>query len=247
MSPLNDKPTLLFTPFAWRKLIFFRDQSSNEVGALGISGKNNPLLIRDLVIPKQRVTGVSIDFDTSDVADLYADLDGRGLSMNDYARIWIHTHPGSSPQPSGTDENTFDTNYGESDWAVMFILAQGGSAYARIRIRKPLTTQFLAGTGIDWSVPFQATDETTWSSVYKNKVSEVRYLDTTKNKNKTPLLGSPSEFQEARRPAFYEESVEAMDDSWWLDDGMDDCPPDSDEMSDKEYAAFRQKLYGELE
>ena len=57
-----------------------------------------------------------------------------GLPPERFARIWVHTHPGKSPHPSITDEETFQRCFGNSDWAVMFILARGGQSYARLRL-----------------------------------------------------------------------------------------------------------------
>src|SRR5947209_14095353 len=45
-------------------------------------------------------------------------------SLEQFARLFMHTHPGNSPQPSATDEETFARVFGRCDWAVMFILAR---------------------------------------------------------------------------------------------------------------------------
>ncbi len=66
-------------------------------------------------------------FDDSAVAD-YFDVDGRCRSFTEhFARIWIHTHPGNSPQPSLMDLRTFATSFGQCDWSVMMILAEDDS------------------------------------------------------------------------------------------------------------------------
>ncbi len=52
-----------------------------------------------------------------------------------FARIWIHTHPGNSPEPSLMDLRTFATSFGQCDWSVMMILAEDDSTFARLQFR----------------------------------------------------------------------------------------------------------------
>lgn len=68
------------------------------------------------------------------MADFFEDRVEAGLAPERFARLWIHTHPGHSPQPSGLDEETFDRVFGRCNWSVMFILARGGSTYCRLRV-----------------------------------------------------------------------------------------------------------------
>ena len=56
----------------------------------------------------------------------------QGHHPEQFARLWIHTHPGSSPHPSGPDEDTFERVFGKCHWAVMFIMARTGQTYARL-------------------------------------------------------------------------------------------------------------------
>jgi len=93
-------------------------------------------------------------------------------------RVWIHTHPGSSAQPSRVDEETFARVFGRSDWAVMAILAQGGQTYARL--------QFAAGPGgslripvkVDFSSPFGGSDWQAWEREYADTVrSELHFQE----------------------------------------------------------------------
>ena len=79
------------------------------------------------------------------VADFFDRQIDLGRRPEQFARIWVHTHPGKSPEPSGTDEATFARVFGRSEWAFMFILARGGQAYARLR--------YNVGPGADVKLP----------------------------------------------------------------------------------------------
>src|SRR5207302_10392140 len=98
--------TLFFAPLAWLKLMWFCHAGHTEVGGFGISAEHNPLYVEDFVSVRQRASTASVHFDDAAVADLFDALVDRGLGPDRFARIWIHTHPGLSPEPSETDETT---------------------------------------------------------------------------------------------------------------------------------------------
>lgn len=134
----RQRAELAFTSYAYMKLVTLRDLGPTEVGGFGITDPDNPLgdhvlLIRDLYIPKQRCSAVTVQFDDDGLQDMTEELTDLGYQMRDFFRVWIHTHPGDDPNPSGQDEETFEEVFGDCDWAVMYILARGGDEYARIR------------------------------------------------------------------------------------------------------------------
>src|SRR5690242_14104510 len=124
LSPrmLARPPVLRFTPTAWAKLLRLRDLGETEVGGFGISAPDDLLLIEDVRLVCQICAVVSVKFDDLAVADFFDEQVDEGRRPEQFARIWVHTHPGDSPQPSGVDEQTFARCFGQSDWAVMFIL-----------------------------------------------------------------------------------------------------------------------------
>jgi hypothetical protein len=99
-----ETPTLRFTPTAWAKLLFLRDYGDTEVGGFGIC-PNHPLLVEDIKLVKQTCTFTTVAFDDESVADFFEDQVEAGLTPEQFARVWIHTHPGASAQPSLTDED----------------------------------------------------------------------------------------------------------------------------------------------
>ncbi|MEQ8835429.1 MAG: Mov34/MPN/PAD-1 family protein, partial [Lacipirellulaceae bacterium] len=114
-------------------MLAWRDAGETEIGGFGISSAEDLLLVEDLVLVEQQADWASVEFKDTAVADFYDSQVDRGRTPEQFARIWIHTHPGDSPRPSGTDEETFARVFGSCNWAVMFILAQKGASYARLQ------------------------------------------------------------------------------------------------------------------
>ncbi|MHC4158410.1 MAG: hypothetical protein ACYSSO_04945, partial [Planctomycetota bacterium] len=117
------QPVLRFSPTAWAKLLYFRDRTDNEVGGFGITEADDLLYVTDFVTVKQEVTAVSVKFDDDSVADFFDSQVDLGRKPEQFARHWLHTHPGSFAEPSAIDEETFKRVFWACQWAVMFILA----------------------------------------------------------------------------------------------------------------------------
>ena len=100
-------PTLRFTPYAWSKLLFLRDLGDTEVGGFGISSENDLFLVEDFRLIKQRSTFATVKFEDEAVADFFDEQVDLGRQPERCGRLWIHTHPGESAEPSSVDEETF--------------------------------------------------------------------------------------------------------------------------------------------
>jgi len=155
----HDRRRLTLSPPAWLKWQYLCHAGPTEAAAFGLSAEDDPLYLDDLLVVKQRVTAVTAAFDDAAVADLFDDLTDAGFAPARFARVWLHTHPGCSPEPSRTDEATFARAFGRCDWAVMAVLSRSGRTYARLH--------FAAGPGgsvelpvaVDWAAwPLVATD-----------------------------------------------------------------------------------------
>lgn len=166
-SPL---PALRFSPTAWAKLLFLRDYGDTEVGGFGITAPTDLLLVQDLQLVKQTCSLVHVAFDDEAVANFFDDQVDTGLRPEQFGRIWIHTHPGDCPEPSPTDEATFDRVFGRSDWAVMFILARQGRSYARLRMNTGPTFACEIPVRRDYSEPFPGCDPECWEEEYLTNV-----------------------------------------------------------------------------
>lgn len=129
-----DPPVVTFSPRAWLKLQHLCHAVQTEVGGYGIAtDPEDPLYVDDVLVPKQACTFASVEFDMADAAGRFEDLAVAGLQPFQYSSVWVHTHPGDSASPSGTDEETFACEF-TGPWAVMFILARGGATTCRLRV-----------------------------------------------------------------------------------------------------------------
>ncbi len=96
----NRRPALRFSPWAWAKLLRLRDLGPTEVGGFGISDAEDLLLIEDFVLIQQNCSPVTVAFDDDAVAEYFDHQIDLGRRPAQVGRVWIHTHPGTSSQPS---------------------------------------------------------------------------------------------------------------------------------------------------
>ena len=164
------EPVLRFLPTAWAKLLYFRDRGDTEIGGFGITKADDLLYVEDFVTVKQEVTGASISFDDEAVADLFDNQVDAGRKPEQFARLWLHTHPGNSPQPSSVDEETFQRVFGNCQWAMMFILARGGKSYARLRFNVGPGGSVVIPVVVDYSQPFGPSDHDAWETEYQANI-----------------------------------------------------------------------------
>ena len=164
---LARRPSVLrFSPTAWAKLLFLRDVGDTEIGGFGISAQDDLLFVEDVQLAAQRCTWVHVEFDDESVADFFDRQVDAGRRPEEFGRLWIHTHPGNSPEPSGTDEATFSRVFGRSEWAVMFILARGGQTYARLRYNVGPGAEIKLPVEIEYGRPFTGSNMHAWEAEY---------------------------------------------------------------------------------
>jgi len=180
----HQKPSLRFSPTAWAKLVFLRDITDNEVGGLGITKADDLLFVTDFALVKQKVTAVSVSFDDDAVADFFEDQVDVGKKPEQFARIWLHTHPGNSTEPSITDEETFIRVFGNCDWSIMCIVAQEGNTYARLRFNAGPGGEVKIPVCIDYNYEFDASDFEVWQQQYLTNVVEDNTFTLSVNSKK---------------------------------------------------------------
>ncbi|WP_145431267.1 Mov34/MPN/PAD-1 family protein [Lacipirellula limnantheis] len=160
------RPKIRISPYAWAKLLYLRDAGATEIGGFGISAPGEPLLVVDVELVTQTADWASVVFDDAAVADYYDRQVEQGRTPSEFGRIWVHTHPGSSPQPSATDEETFARAFGGCQWAVMLIVARGGASYARLAFGVGPGGSWEIPVEIDYDMPFAAADRAAWQAEY---------------------------------------------------------------------------------
>lgn len=141
---------MTFSPLSWLKLRLFLHSDEVEVGGFGLSSQDNLLYVEDLLTVRQQVSAVTVAFEDAAVADHFEDCADRGIAPSRCGRLWIHTHPGDSSQPSFTDEETFGRVFGGCDWAAMVIVARGGDCYCRLQFAAGPGGQVLIPVAVDW-------------------------------------------------------------------------------------------------
>jgi hypothetical protein len=162
-----------FSPTAWAKLLFVRDRGSTEVGGFGITPADDLLYVEDIQLVQQTCSAVWVAFDDTAVAEFFDAQIDAGRRPDQFGRIWIHTHPGESAQPSQVDEETFQRVFGSCDWAVMFILARGGQAYCRLRLNVGPGGAFEIPTRVDFATSFAGSNSEAWATEYKTAVQKI--------------------------------------------------------------------------
>lgn len=147
-----------------------RDAGPTEIGGFGITRPDDLLLIEDVQLVDQEADWASVVFDDGAVADFYEEQVDRGRTPSQFARVWIHTHPASSPQPSAVDEETFARVFGRCDWSMMLIVARGGASYARISFGVGPGGSWEVPLVVDFEAPFEAADPESWRAEYERCV-----------------------------------------------------------------------------
>jgi hypothetical protein len=165
-----EKIVLRFTPTAWAKLLYFRDFGDTEVGGFGVTAKDNLLLVEDFVTVRQKVGMASVSFDDDAVADFFESQVDAGRKPEQFGRIWLHSHPGDSPQPSMVDEETFERVFGRCEWAVMFVIGRGGKTYARLRFNVGPGGEAVIPVEVDYSREFGPTNHEAWKAEYQGNI-----------------------------------------------------------------------------
>jgi proteasome lid subunit RPN8/RPN11 len=165
-----------FSPTAWAKLVYFRDKSGNEVGGFGITELDDLLFVREFVAVKQEVTAISVKFDDTSVADFFDSQVDLGRKPEQFARIWLHSHPGDSPYPSAVDEETFQRVFGKCQWAVMFVVSNDNKTYAKLRFNVGPGGQILIPAAVDYGYDFGPSDHGLWDAEYTANITAVDWL-----------------------------------------------------------------------
>lgn len=161
---------LRFSPYAWAKLLYLRDAGPTEVGGFGIGSAEDPLRIIDVVLLPQTCSVVSVLFEQTAIADYFEAQVDRGLRPEQFARVWLHTHPDESAEPSLVDVQTFARVFGHCDWAVMGIIARGGAVHAEFA--RPGRELQMLPVELDWQQTFPASNHSAWQAEYDRCVTQ---------------------------------------------------------------------------
>jgi len=178
IDPAPARDVLRFSPTAWAKLLYFRDRGGTEIGGFGITASKDLLRIEEFVTIRQKTSVATVSFDDDAVADFFEAQIDAGRRPEQFARVWCHTHPGDSPQPSMVDVETFERVFGRCEWAVMCVLARGGKSYARLRFNIGPGGETLIPVEVDWRQAFGPSDHKAWEEEYKANILPASWSQT---------------------------------------------------------------------
>jgi hypothetical protein len=174
---------LRFSPYAYAKLMHFRDKGVKdriEVACWGRSSKDDLTLVEDVHFTKQDCSMASFDMCADDVNDYQMDMLDAGYQPFECTRILIHTHPGTSNTPSGVDESNFDDFFDDCGWhwGIMCILATDNTFFCRLRSQAPNVFPVICNghVSIDWDCPYDGTDEDAWDEEYATKINKRQWI-----------------------------------------------------------------------
>jgi hypothetical protein len=177
-------PVLRFCPTAWAKLLFFRDYGDTEISGFGITEPDDLLYVKEFVTIKQKATVASISLDDEAVSEYFDSQVDLGRKPEQFFRIWCHSHPGSSPEPSSIDDETFQRVFSRSDWAVMLIVGTSGKTYARLRFNIGPGGELMIPVCVDYDQPFGPTDREDWEDEYNANIKVVTWSHSVVNEDK---------------------------------------------------------------
>ncbi|MCY2927954.1 MAG: hypothetical protein NTV86_00380 [Planctomycetota bacterium] len=169
-SRQRSSPVLRFAPTAWAKLLYFRDRGPTEIGGFAVTAPDDLLYVEQFVTVKQGVTAASISFDDEAVADFFDGQVDAGRRPEQFARIWLHSHPGECASPSSVDEETFARAFGGCQWALMFIVGQTGKTTARLRFNVGPGAHVAVPVEVDYSRAFGPSDLEAWEAEYQANI-----------------------------------------------------------------------------
>ena len=179
-SKRGDELVLRFSTKAWLKMMHCRDCYTEEIAAYAITAGEDLLYVDDIWIPKQEVSAGSFEFDadhTAECIDWF--FSEYGVQPYQCSRIWIHTHPSGVNGPSGTDEDTFATVFGDFTWSIMVIFPkQCETPYAALTIRAKGLPEFRTKLPVRPDYSDQATeiDLDTLKDTIQENVSTYTYV-----------------------------------------------------------------------
>ena len=199
---------LRFRPTAWAKLLYFRDKSDNEIGGFGVTEADDLLFVKEFITVKQQVTAVSIKFDDEAVSNYFDTQVDLGRKPEQFARIWLHSHPGDSPTPSIIDEETFDRVFGNCQWAVLFVVAQDNKTYAKLSFNVGPGGQVLIPTEIDYCHDFGPSEHELWDAEY---IANIRAVDWATNRSTEEKTSSRNELSGYALPYDFLDEFEKME------------------------------------
>lgn len=243
-----------FSLKAWAKLNYLMHKGDTEVGGFGIlSQRKDELEVIDFVLVPQESTSASVNFDDDGYEDYIESMSALGMSPDRFMRVWIHTHPGNSASPSGTDERSWNETFGTMSWAIMFILARGGDTYCRLGMHTEFATMKASlDHEIDWTMEYPENGaQEEWDAEYKRCVkkptpavytSPMGFRGHEGGYSWRPKIGSK---RRAYNFKMHKDPDVGLIPAWMDDDQVDEWEVDAVDKNEYTYVGPRKKTASE--
>lgn len=146
------------------------------------------------------------------VADFFDEQVDLGRKPEQFARIWLHSHPGDMAEPSMTDEDTFKRVFGSCQWAIMFIVAQNNKSYAKLSFNVGPGGQVLIPVEVDYSQEFGPSNQEMWDAEYTANIKATTWLSSfDRNSNKDDKSLVTDDFSDYALPYDFVNELEKME------------------------------------
>ena len=133
--------------------------------------KEGKILVVSIEMLDQENTGVYTEMTDEAMSTYYDKCFNDGLKIDEFGCVWLHTHPGDSVIPSGTDWTTFGKTFGRHPWALMLILGKGGDMSAHLKSNFP-TIMAEAEVLVGWTNWPSTVSPAQWAKQYDEHVKE---------------------------------------------------------------------------
>lgn len=118
----TDKIDIYITRDTYKKMFDYVFATKLEISGLGrVEKKEDRLVITDVAIFEQEVSGASTELDIDAIAKFMIDLDKNGEDMSLW-KVWWHSHNSMSAFFSGTDTNTMQELGNTFDYLISIVL-----------------------------------------------------------------------------------------------------------------------------
>lgn len=131
-------PTIYIKPEAKAKMEIYTKLCDQEISGLGIVVPlGDDLLIKDILLFKQKVGPGSTDLEQEDISALMVDCAHKDIEVDDL-KLWWHSHVNMGVYWSGTDHSTADIFDEDMTWNLSIVTNKKKECRVRLDFYSPV-------------------------------------------------------------------------------------------------------------
>lgn len=229
-----------FSPAAYQKIVYFL-QKDVEVGGFCLTDGD---LVTDFIVVEQESSGATFDFTKEGIEDYLDEMTNLGYTPKECFRIYLHSHPGNSAEPSGPDWENFYKLMGSYPWFCMLIIAKDQSKYGYIKLTQGIGVECEIDWDVDWTIPCEAVDFEQLELEFTTKVKKKTFKIKSAFKVPAALQETESDFLNRwKKPSMNfanvsKEIEEELDEDELFEEFLKD--KSLHEMNDAEFEFYQQ-------